>query len=169
MRKRETNLLFSIIVSFVTFLHNSARADEDHPSKNSKSSVSRTERGGEWELARKVSSEVRGVEDAPGYSRRNSAAVVNDVSRINPVYVSDVIRVQGLSDLQKATRIAQERGLKVSIAGKRHSQGGQQSCSNCIVLDMLEFNKILSFDAEHNIIRVQPGVTWEQIQNYAKP
>ncbi len=95
--------------------------------------------------------------------------IFNDVSRLNPVNVYKIVNVSSVEDIRSALQEARSKGLKVSIAGKRHSQGGQQSCTNCIVLDMLGFNKILSFDAVKKVIRVQPGVTWEQVQTYAKP
>ncbi|MBI5150350.1 MAG: FAD-binding oxidoreductase [Candidatus Omnitrophica bacterium] len=95
--------------------------------------------------------------------------IFNDVSRLNPVNVHKVVNVASIGDIRSALQEARSQGLKISIAGKRHSQGGQQACVNCIVLDMLGFNKVLSFDVTNKVIRVQPGATWEQIQAYAKP
>ncbi len=95
--------------------------------------------------------------------------VFNDVSRLNPVTVNKIVKVHGLKDISDAIVEAKDKGLKVSISGKRHSQGGQQSCANCIVLDMMEYNKVISLDNDKKIIRVQPGMTWEQIQNYLQP
>jgi FAD/FMN-containing dehydrogenase len=95
-----------------------------------------------------------------------AAETFNDVSRLNPTIVTEVFQPRTIEDIRGKILEAQKRNLKVSIAGKRHSQGGQQSCENCIVLDMLSFNKILSLDTNNGIIRVQSGVTWDQIQRY---
>src|SRR5947208_1066301 len=69
--------------------------------------------------------------------------IFNDVSRLNPVQVAKIVQVKSVEDIQQAMQEARSKGLKVSIAGKRHSQGKQQSCPNCLVLDMLDFNKVL--------------------------
>jgi len=95
--------------------------------------------------------------------------VFNDVSRLNPTVVYKIVKVHRIQDIQNALQEARIKGVKVSIAGKRHSQGGQQSCVNCIVLDMFEFNDIISLDTQNKIIEVQPGATWEQIQDYVNP
>ena len=57
----------------------------------------------------------------------------------------------------------------MSIAGKRHSQGGQTSIKGGVVLDMTAFNKILKLDRETKVITVESGVTWGQIQDYVNP
>jgi decaprenylphospho-beta-D-ribofuranose 2-oxidase len=90
--------------------------------------------------------------------------VFNDVTRLNPTPVYKILKIQSLEDLKAAITEARSKKLQIAIAGKRHSQGGHQSCKNCIVLDMLGFNNIISVDKENKTIRVQPGATWEQIQ-----
>jgi FAD/FMN-containing dehydrogenase len=57
----------------------------------------------------------------------------------------------------------------VSIAGKKHSQGGQTSITGGIVLDMTAFNHILHLDQNTKVITVESGVTWGQIQDYVNP
>ena len=57
-------------------------------------------------------------------------------------------------------------GLKISMAGQKHSQGGHQFSEGGLVLNMLQFNKILNLDKENKIIKVQSGATWDQIQRY---
>lgn len=91
----------------------------------------------------------------------------NDVSRLNPAYVNEISHPHKVSDLQSALKYAKENNLKISIAGKRHSQGGHIVYDGALVLDMLEFKEIISLDEEKKIIRVQSGATWEDIQNCA--
>ena len=53
------------------------------------------------------------------------SAVANDVSRLNPISVQQVYEIHDVEQLREALRDAAKSHLKVSIAGKRHSQGGQ--------------------------------------------
>ena len=48
---------------------------------------------------------------------------INDVSRLNPVSVRQIISVSNVDQIKGAVGIATEQHLKVSIAGKHHSQG----------------------------------------------
>ncbi len=95
--------------------------------------------------------------------------IFNDVSRLNPIHVRQIIQPTTIEEIRSKILEAQRLNLRISIAGKRHSQGGQQSCEDCIVLDMLSFNKILLLDVKNLIIRVQSGATWDQIQRYINP
>ena len=95
------------------------------------------------------------------------SVTVNDVSRLNPVQVRQVYEIHDAEQIRAALAQAAKDHLKISIAGRRHSQGGQTAYPNGIVLDMMGFNKILGLDEQKKVITVQAGVTWEQIQNYA--
>jgi len=98
-----------------------------------------------------------------------SDTIVNDVSRLNPVTVSKVFKITSLDDIFEAVEYAKSRQLQVSIAGKKHSQGGQTAVVGGVVLDMSEFNKISWLSSEDKVITVQSGVTWAQIQKYINP
>ncbi len=97
------------------------------------------------------------------------ADVFNDVSRLNPTNVRQIFQPTTVEEIQSEVLEALKLNLNISIAGRRHSQGGQQSCHNCIVLDMLRFNKILSLNIKDRVLRVQSGATWDQIQRYINP
>ena len=94
---------------------------------------------------------------------------INDVSQLNPTDVSQITNATQVRDLQRAIRLAKDKGLKISIAGKRHSQGGHAFYDDAIVLNMEDFDQILDFQPETKTIRVQSGVTWVQIQDYINP
>ena len=94
---------------------------------------------------------------------------INDVSQLNPTDVSQITNATQVRDLQRAIRLAKDKGLKISIAGKRHSQGGHAFYDDAIVLNMEDFDQILDFQPETKTIRVQSGVTWAQIQDYINP
>ncbi|SDE41254.1 FAD/FMN-containing dehydrogenase [Paenibacillus sp. UNCCL117] len=94
---------------------------------------------------------------------------ITDYSRLHPVRVEKVVAGREEEQLARVLQEARERGLTVSIAGQRHSQGGHTYYKDGIVLDMTSFNRILSFDPQRKQIRVQAGVTWKDIQNYIQP
>ncbi len=95
--------------------------------------------------------------------------VVDDVSRLNPTIVREIVSYDEVGELQDAVRRANTEQLKISIAGKRHSQGGHAFYDDSVVLDMLSFNKILSVDVLNKLVTVQSGATWEKIQEAINP
>jgi len=91
------------------------------------------------------------------------AQVIDDVSRLNPTRVHSVVQVDEVEDLQAALADARERGLKVSIAGKRHSMGGHAFYEDAVILDMTSFDKVLAVDPAARTITVQSGATWREV------
>ncbi len=94
---------------------------------------------------------------------------INDASCLNITRVYDIISVTTVEDIRKALSDAHEKNLHISLAGKRHSMGGQAFYKDALVLDMTKFNKIISLDEAHNIITVQSGATWHDIQLFLNP
>ena len=80
---------------------------------------------------------------------------LDDVSRLNETKINRIIRVQESSHIQEGLIYASKHGLKVSIAGKRHSQGGHVVYKNGVVLDMTDFDKILDINPKKQTITVQ--------------
>jgi decaprenylphospho-beta-D-ribofuranose 2-oxidase len=97
------------------------------------------------------------------------SGVANDFSRLHPTAVREVIRPTTEEQVRDAIQGAAAQGLKVAIAGKRHSMGGQTLFPNAIALDMLAFNKIVSLDDASKILTVQSGATWSDIQRFLNP
>ena len=93
---------------------------------------------------------------------------INDVSCLNPTPVRDIVAVKTVEDISKALSRARAEGLKVSIAGARHSQGGHAFAPGAIVLDMRGFNS-MSLDEQARVLKVQSGATWHDIQKYLHP
>jgi decaprenylphospho-beta-D-ribofuranose 2-oxidase len=81
----------------------------------------------------------------------------------------EVIRPTTEEQIRDAIQGAAAKGLKVAIAGKRHSMGGQTLYPDAIALDMLAFNKIVSLDDASKILTVQSGGTWSDIQRFLNP
>lgn len=99
----------------------------------------------------------------PGFAGSADRVLINDVSRLNPTYVHAVVEEDKIEGLQAALANAREHGLKVSIAGRRHSMGGHAFYEDVVVLDMNSFNKVLAVDPAAKTITVQSGATWDQV------
>jgi decaprenylphospho-beta-D-ribofuranose 2-oxidase len=98
-----------------------------------------------------------------------SLDVVNDVARLNRTLVRELIHPRNEDEIRNAVLGAATRGVKVTIAGKRHSMGGQTLYPGAVALDMLQFNRILSLDETNKILTVQSGATWSSIQEFLNP
>src|SRR5437773_572270 len=92
-----------------------------------------------------------------------------DVARLAPARVERVAEIRGIDDLRAVLRDAKARGLKVSISGSRHSQGGQTYTAGGVVLDMRGFNRILAIDSATPTVTVQSGATWDEVQRAIAP
>ncbi len=93
---------------------------------------------------------------------------INDISCLNSTPIYGLVKVEKEDDIKNALIFAQDNSLKLSLAGVRHSMGGQAFFKNAVVLDMTNF-KQMSVDEETKVLRVQSGATWHDIQNYLHP
>ena len=95
---------------------------------------------------------------------------VDDASHMNACKVAEIWSIPSDVDtaekqLAKLLQHAREEGLRVSIAGARHSMGGHTIYPGGIVIDMLPFQD-MQFDEQKNILRVQAGALWKDIIAY---
>jgi decaprenylphospho-beta-D-ribofuranose 2-oxidase len=91
---------------------------------------------------------------------------VNDASGLNRTTVSKVVSPTNEEEIRAAIASARNGGLKVAIAGARHSMGGQSLYPNAIALDMRHYNRLVSIDAERKLVTVESGMTWRELQEY---
>jgi FAD/FMN-containing dehydrogenase len=106
--------------------------------------------------------------DAAGLPWAQRGGTVNDASCLNRTPVHGIVRVQTDDDVRAALGYARESGLRVSVAGVRHSMGGQAFAAGALLLDMRGFNRI-RLDAERRVVTVQSGATWHDIQLQLHP
>lgn len=93
--------------------------------------------------------------------------VVNDVqSHLNPTRVHRIVQPKSLDDIQLALHNAQRQGRFVSVAGGRHSMGGQQFGRDTILIDMKQFNRVVRFDKRKGHIEVEGGIQWPELIDY---
>jgi decaprenylphospho-beta-D-ribofuranose 2-oxidase len=92
-----------------------------------------------------------------------------DIARLYPTQVREIKKETKVEDLIAVLADAKDKGLKISIAGSQHSQGGHTYYDDAIVLDMKEFDAILETDEVNKTIRVESGATWKDIQEHLQP
>ena len=89
---------------------------------------------------------------------------VNDVhSKLNETVVADVVAVDSLEAIRSALERAERERLPVAIAGGRHAMGGQQFCTDGLVLDTQPLARVLAFDTERGTIEVEAGLQWPKL------
>ena len=92
--------------------------------------------------------------------------IVNDVTKLNPIRVAQVVRPRSVEEISSA--ILNSKG-PISIGGGRYSQGGQTAYQDSLHIDMRAFNKVLQLDKENKQITVQTGITWRDLQEHIDP
>jgi FAD/FMN-containing dehydrogenase len=92
------------------------------------------------------------------------ATSVNDVhSQLNRTRVDALVRPETVAELQHAVRTASGRGMPLSVCGGRHSMGGQQFCTDGVLVDLTSLNRIVDLDAERGHVTIEAGVQWPEL------
>lgn len=97
-----------------------------------------------------------------------AAQLIDDASRLNSTLVADIVDIRSDKDVSLALIKAQMLKTHVSIAGQRHSMGGQTFGKDHLVLNMLPFHQI-SYDETSGIVTAQAGATWAEIMRVLDP
>jgi decaprenylphospho-beta-D-ribofuranose 2-oxidase len=101
--------------------------------------------------------------------RKHDPLIATDNARLDPARVASVNRLETVEALQAALADARAKGLKVSMAGSHHSQGGQTYTEGGVQFDMRGFRKILAIDTAGGTITVESGATWDEVQRALAP
>ena len=101
--------------------------------------------------------------------RAHDPLLAADVARLAPARVDRVDEIRDVAQLQALLREARERGLKVSISGSRHSQGGHTYTAGGVVLNMRGFNRVRAIDTVALTVTVESGATWDEVQRALAP
>jgi len=105
---------------------------------------------------------------APDYFKNNTVKpetgklLVNDVTQLNPVFVSAIETPENIEQLQS---VVKNTTRPISIGGGRFSMGGQTASADSLHIDMRKLNKIIHFSAKDKIIKVEAGTRWCDIQH----
>lgn len=100
---------------------------------------------------------------------RPDPLLASDVARLEPARIARLSHPSTAAELQEAVREARTAGLKVSVSGSRHSQGGQTFSPGGVRLDMRRFNRILGVDTAALTVTVESGATWDEVQRALAP
>ena len=119
------------------------------------------------QLAANPESAAVGVPGYPDWLSQHSGTV-NDASCLNRTEVYGVVRPSNEAELGRAVAFAREHELKVSVAGARHSMGGQASWPGALAIDMTAMNRI-AVDAASGTVRVGGGARWGQVLEALHP
>ncbi len=93
---------------------------------------------------------------------------INDASCVESTPVHGIVRVSSDDEVKEALAYAKDNNLKVSIAGVRHSMGGQTVQPGNLVIDMLGMNDVI-VNETNMTMTVGAGATWHDIQNVLHP
>lgn len=99
-------------------------------------------------------------------ARQTAPTIVDDVSQLNPIVVSEVITPTTTQEIVDAVR---RHPGPIAIGGSRHSMGGQIATAGALHIDMRRFDRVLAFDAAQRTITVQAGTRWRQVQEHIDP
>lgn len=94
----------------------------------------------------------------------SSPVVANDASAFEATLVRQVVKVSSPEDVRRAIATAKVIGAKVSVAGRRHSEGGHTVSPAGIQLDMMSMNRMQLLP--NGNLRVEAGATWAQVQEH---
>jgi FAD/FMN-containing dehydrogenase len=84
---------------------------------------------------------------------------------MNRTAVAQLLEVRSEDDVRRALAAARATGRKLSIAGRRHSMGGQTLGPGHVVLDMSRL-RAMSLDAATGILTVGAGASWSDVQRF---
>src|ERR1700736_634468 len=95
------------------------------------------------------------------------AGYTDDVSRLDETQIAQIWDIpsdpqKGEDELRELLHRAQLSHLHVSIAGARHSMGGQTIYPGGITVNMLPF-KGMNLDKDKNLLHVQAGAQWADV------
>jgi FAD/FMN-containing dehydrogenase len=88
-----------------------------------------------------------------------------DYSIAKPVMPTHVVKPHNADDVQRIIKLANETKLPVvPCSSGVHFDGNTIPAAGGMILDLSRMNKILSVQERNRMVRVEPGVTWGQLQ-----
>jgi len=97
--------------------------------------------------------------------RHRVPRLLDDASRLDRTAVGEVVEVTSEEDVRRALLAAAAAGRKVSIAGRRHSMGGQTLGPGHTILDMTRL-RAMSLDDASGILTAGAGALWSDVQHF---
>jgi FAD/FMN-containing dehydrogenase len=104
----------------------------------------------------------------PPIALAQKGGTINDASCVNRTPIYGIAKPANEDELRKVVAFAQANGLKLSIAGARHSMGGQAFFTNALVINTGNL-KQMALDPTNHLLTVQSGATWHDVLGYLHP
>ncbi|HKF24241.1 MAG TPA: FAD-binding oxidoreductase [Candidatus Angelobacter sp.] len=106
---------------------------------------------------------------APAAAGTSGSLHVNDIhSQLNASLVSEIAVPGSIDECQSIVREAKKTAKTISIAGGRHSMGGQQFADDSLLLDTRGMKRVLGFDRERGLLDVEAGIEWPELIQYLR-
>jgi FAD/FMN-containing dehydrogenase len=98
--------------------------------------------------------------------REPYATWVNDVhAQLSLTAVRREVPVDTPRAVRRAIRAARDEGAAISIAGGRHSMGGQPFGADTVLLDTTGLRRVLAFDPERGLVEAEAGIQWPELMD----
>jgi decaprenylphospho-beta-D-ribofuranose 2-oxidase len=94
---------------------------------------------------------------------------VTDARGVYSAVARTVETPKSVADIRNALERARKDGVPICMMGTGHNLGGHAFVNGAMVLDMRQFNRVLSLDRERKSIKVESGITWDKIQEAVNP
>ncbi len=94
---------------------------------------------------------------------------VTDARGVYSAVARTVEMPKSVADIRNALERARRDGVPICMMGTGHNLGGHAFVNGAMVLDMRQFNRVLSLDRERKRITVESGITWDKIQEAVSP
>lgn len=93
-------------------------------------------------------------------------STVNDVTQLNR---TPVFSIASPATVEEVAEVFVQTRFPVSVGGGHFSMGGHTASPGTLHLDLRNLNRVLWFDPQARVIRVQAGIRWCDIQRFVDP
>jgi FAD/FMN-containing dehydrogenase len=94
---------------------------------------------------------------------------LTDVRQVYSAVARTIETPRSVAAIRNALLRAQRVGVPICTMGTGHNLGGHAFVNGAMVLDMRQFNRVVSLDKERKRITVESGITWDKIQEAVNP
>ncbi len=94
---------------------------------------------------------------------------LTDARQVYSAVARTVDTPRSFADIRNAVERARRDGVPICMTGTGHNLGGHAFANGAMVLDMRQFNRVLSLNEERKCITVESGITWDHIQEAVNP
>jgi len=99
--------------------------------------------------------------------RTDTSLCCNDRhSHLNTTQMRGAFSPATTADVVSTMKWLHERGECMAVKGSGHAMGGQQFAADAWLMETSKLNKVLWFDRQRGLIRVQPGIEWPALMRH---